>query len=69
MAALRSLRSKMDLAAEKRRETHFLSNQEKGNWIEDYLENETAGAGKQVEDEEAAVQQEQQDMVDAKIAL
>jgi len=65
---LRSLRSKKKLAAEKRRETHFLSNEEKEKWIEDYVERETAGARKRVEDAEAAVQQEQEDMTQAEIA-
>jgi hypothetical protein len=62
------LRSKKKLAAEKRRETHFLCNQEKEKWIGDYVERETAGARKQVEDTEAAVQQEQDDMTHADIA-
>ena len=64
---LRSLRSKKKLAAEKRPETHFLSNKEKEKWIEDYVERETAGARKRVEDTEAAVQQEQDDMTHAEI--
>jgi len=68
LEALRSLRSKKKLAAEKRRETHFSSNEEKEEWIEDYVERETAGARKQVEDAEAAVQQEQHDMTHAEIA-
>ena len=68
LGALRSLRSKKKLAAEKRRETHFLSNEEKEKWIEDYVERETAGARKRVEDAEAAVQQEQDDMTQAEIA-
>jgi len=55
------------LAAEKRRETFFLGNEEKEKWIEDYDERETAGAGKRVEDAEAAVQQEQDDMKHAEI--
>jgi hypothetical protein len=54
---LRSLRFKKKLAAKKRQETHFFSNEEKEKWIEDYVERETAGARKQVEDAEAAVQQ------------
>ena len=53
--ALRSLRSKKKLAAEKQRETHFLSNEEKEKWIEDFVERETAGARKRVEDAEGAV--------------
>ena len=68
LGALRSLRSKKKLAAEKRREMHFLSNEEREKWIEDYVERETAGARKRVEDAEAAVQQEQDDMVHTEIA-
>ena len=52
----------------KQREIHFLSNQEKEKWIEDYIERETARAGKRVEDAEAAVQQEHCDMMHAEIA-
>jgi hypothetical protein len=65
---LRSWRSKKKLVVEKLRETHFLSNEEKEKWIEDYVERETAGARKRVEDGEAAVQQEQDDMAHAEIA-
>jgi len=68
VGALRSLRSKKKLAAEKQWETHFLSNEEKETWIEDYVERETAGARKRVEDAEAAVQKEQDDMTQAEIA-
>jgi len=68
LGALHSLRSKKKLAAEKQRETHFLSNEEKEKWIEDYVDRETAGARKWVEDAEAAVQQEQEDMTHAEIA-
>ena len=68
LGALRSLRSKKKLAAEKRRETHFLSNEDTEKWIEEYVERETAGARKRVEDAEAAVQQEQDDMVHTEIA-
>ena len=67
LGALRSLRSKKKLAAEKGREMHFLSNEVKEKWIEDYVERETAGARKLVEDAEAAVQQEQDDMTHADI--
>jgi len=67
LGALRSLRSKKKLAAEKRRSTHFLCNEEKEKCIEDYVERETAGARKQVEDAEAAVKQEQDDMTHAEI--
>jgi len=59
LGALRSLRSKKKIAAEKRRETHFLSSQEKEKWFEDYVERETAGARQQVEAAEAAIRQEQ----------
>jgi len=58
----------MNLAAEKQRETHFLSNEENEKWIEDYVERETAGTRKRVEDAEAGVQQEQDDMTHAQIA-
>jgi len=68
LGALRSLRSKKKLVAEKQREAHFLSNEEKEKWIEDYVERETTGARKRVEDAEAAVQQEQDDMKHAEIA-
>jgi len=68
LGALRSLKSKKRLVAEKRQEMHFLSNEEKEKWIENYVERETAGARKRVEDAEAAVQQEQDDMTHAEIA-
>jgi K+/H+ antiporter YhaU regulatory subunit KhtT len=65
---LRSLKSKKKLVAENRRKTQFLSNEEKEKWIEHYVERETAVARKQVEETEAAVQQEQDDMTQAEIA-
>jgi len=68
LGALRSFRSKRKLAAEKQRETHFLSNEEKERWIEDYVERETAGARKRVEDAEAAVQQKEDNITHAEIA-
>jgi len=68
LGALRSLRSKKRLTAEKQRETHFLSNEAKEKWIEDFVERETTGARKRVEDAEAAVQQEQDDMTHAELA-
>jgi len=46
---------------------HFLSNEEKLKWIEDYVERETTGARKQVEDAEAAVQRVQEHMKHAEI--
>jgi len=55
LGALRSLRSKKKLAAEKRQEMHFLSNEEKEKRIEDYVQRETAGARERVEDAAAAV--------------
>jgi hypothetical protein len=47
---------------------HFLNNSEKQKWIENYVERETAGARKQVEDAEVAVQKEQAYMKYAEIA-
>jgi len=58
LGALRSLRSKKKLAAEKRQETHFLSNEEKEKWIEDFVERETAVARKRVQDAETALMQD-----------
>jgi len=55
LSALGNLTSEKKLAAEKRRDTHFLSNERKERWIEDYVERETAGARKRVEDAEATV--------------
>jgi len=68
LGTLRRSRSKKKLAAEKRRETHFLSNDDTEKWIEDYVERETTGARKRVEDAESAVQQEQDNMTHAEIA-
>jgi len=62
LGALRSLRSKKKLAAEKKQETHFLSNEEKEQWIDNYVERETAVARKRVEDAETAIEQRQEDM-------
>jgi hypothetical protein len=47
---------------------HFLSNEEEEKWIEDYVERETAGARKRVEDAEAVVPQEEDNMTHAEIA-
>jgi len=68
LGPLRSLRSQKKLVAEEQRESHFLSNEEKEKSIEDYLERETTGVRKRVEDAEAAVQQEQDNMTHAEIA-
>jgi len=62
LGALHSLRSKKKPAAEKIQETHFLSNEEKEQWIADYVERETAVARKRVEDAETAIKQRQEDM-------
>jgi len=53
---------------EKRRETHFLSNEEKETRIEDYVERETAVARQRVQDVEAAIMQELKDMTMAETA-
>ena len=68
LGELRSLRSKKKLAAEKRQEMHFLGHEESEKWIEDYVERETAAARKRVQDTEAAVKQEQDDMTHAELA-
>jgi len=62
LGALRSLRSKKKLAAEKPRETHFLSNEEREKWIQDYVERETAVARQRVQDAETAIMHEQEYM-------
>jgi len=63
LGALRRLRSKKKkLAAGNRRETQFLSKEEKEKWIEDYVERETTAATKRVEDAETAIRQKQDDM-------
>jgi len=68
LGALECLRSKKKLAAKKCRETHILSNKGNEIWIEDYVERDTAGARKQVEDADAVVLQQQADMMHAEIA-
>jgi hypothetical protein len=62
------LRYKKKLVAEKRRETNFLSNEEKKKSIEVYVERETTGARKRVEDAEAAVRHKQDYIMHAEIA-
>jgi len=47
---------------------HFLSNEEKEKWIDDYVERETAVARLRVEDAETAIKQEQDDMRNAEKA-
>jgi len=61
LGALCSLRSTKKLTAEKIRDTHFLSHEEKEQWIEDYVEREAALARKRVEDAETAIKQKQED--------
>jgi len=58
LGVLHGSRSKKTLAAEKRQETHFLSNEEKDKWIEDFVERETAVARKRVQDAEKAIMQD-----------
>lgn len=53
--------SKKKLAADTRREMHFLSNQETEKWIKDYVERESALAREHVEDAETVFKQEQEE--------
>jgi len=62
LGALCSFQSKKKLLVEKRQEMHFLRNEEKEKWIEDYDNRETAVARKRVQDAETAIMQEQQHM-------
>jgi hypothetical protein len=48
----------MKLAAEKRQETHFLINEEKEEWIDNFVQRETAVARKRVQDSETAIMQD-----------
>jgi hypothetical protein len=57
------------LAAEKRQKTHFLSNEENQKWSQDYVQRERAGARKRVEDAEAAVQHEQDNIAHRAITV
>jgi len=68
LGALRSLRSKKEVAAGKSQEMHFSSDDQTKKRVEDYVEGETAGARQRVEDAEAAVQQEEEDMEKAENA-
>jgi hypothetical protein len=58
LGALCSLRCTMNLAVEKRHETHFSSNDNREKWIEDFVERETAVARKRVQDAETAIMQD-----------
>jgi len=60
LGALPSLRSKKRLLAEKRKQTNFLSSEEQEQWIDDYVERQTAVARKRVEDAETAIKQVQE---------
>jgi len=62
LGALRSVRSKQKLTAEKRQEMHFLSNEEKKKWIEDVVERETAVARKRLQEAETSMMQELKDI-------
>jgi hypothetical protein len=62
------LRSKKKIEAEKRREMHWICNEEKAKLSKDYVVRETAGAKERVEDAERAVQQEFKDLKQAEIA-
>jgi len=55
LGALHSSWSNKKLVAEKWQETHILSHEVKAKWNEDYVDTETAGARKRVEDAEAAI--------------
>jgi hypothetical protein len=58
LRALHSLRTKKQVAAETTQETHFLSNEERQKWIEDFVERETAVARKRVKDAQTAIMQD-----------
>ena len=60
LGALRRLWSKQKLSADKRRETHFSSNEAKETWIKDHVERETAVARKWVQNAERLIMQEQE---------
>jgi len=68
LGALHRLRSTKKLEAEKRHEMHLLRNVGIENWIGDYVARQTAGAWKRVEDAEAAVHRDHEDMKHAEIA-
>ena len=69
LGALRSLRFKKKLSAEKRQEMHFVvSNEEKEKWIEDFVKGETTVARKLVQVVETVIMQEHKDMSTAENA-
>jgi len=63
LGALRSIRSKKNLSADRWWETQVLNNEEIAKWIEDYVDWETAVARKRVHDAETAILQEQEHMM------
>jgi len=54
----------MKLAAETRLATHILINEEREEWIEDYVKRETSVARMGVQDADSAMMQEQEHMGD-----
>jgi len=62
LGALHSLLTKKMIAAEKRRETHLLRNEETKKLIKEYAEREIAVARERVEDAEAPITMEEEDM-------
>jgi hypothetical protein len=62
LGALCSLRSKTQLAAERRQDTNLFKNKEKDKRLRDYVERETAVAKMRVEDAEIAIPQGLEDM-------
>jgi hypothetical protein len=68
LGALRTLQNKNRLAVEQKHATHWLSNEDKVNWIEDYVEMETAVERQRVEDAETANMQELKDITAAECA-
>jgi len=68
LRALRGLRSRRKLSAEKSWEMHFLSNEEKGKWIKDHVDRETAVTRRRVQDTETVIEQGQQYMTNVEQA-
>jgi len=62
LGALRSFGCKENLAAEKQREMHSVSNAENETWIEDYVERATTVARKQVKDTATVIKQDEEHM-------
>jgi hypothetical protein len=58
LGALLRVRSKMKLGAEKKQETHGLSNKETENWIDDFVNSDSAVARKRVQDAETVIMQD-----------